>query len=153
WHRALRHAQQVRGAAALPLTIFLVAARIDRGSLSMSRIHLNTLVQELGCAGYIETSAKDGRGIPELSQAISSAIHWTSLPRITSTQLLQAIKIFVLSEQHTGQILCTVNDLYNAFLRSSDIFAPSDELRRQFEIALGFLESQGGIRWFNFGDM
>jgi hypothetical protein len=132
----------------------LVAARIDRGGRSVSRTRIDDLMQELECADYLETSAKDGRGIVQLGQAIRSAINWPRLPKVTSTRLLQVIKAFVLSEQHAGRLLLrTADDLYNAFLLSKDAPTPSRELYQQFETALGRLEAQGIIRWLGFGNL
>ena len=153
WHRALRQAQQARGSSALPLKIFLVAARRDRGGSSVSRERVNALVQELGCVGYIETSAKLGHGIDALEEAIRSAIDWTQLPKVTSTKLLYSMKEFMLAEQQAGRLLRSIDDLYEAFLHTDDA-PPSDEnLRQQFEAALGRMEAQGYIRTLGFGGL
>jgi len=153
WQRALRQAQQARGSSALPLKIFLVAARRDRGGSSVSRERVNVLVQELGCAGYIETSAKLGHGIDELGEAIRSAIDWSRLPKVTSTKLLYSMKEFMLAEQQAGRLLRSIDDLYESFLHTDDA-PPSDEnLRQQFEAALGRIEAQGYIRTLGFGGL
>ena len=153
WQRALRQAQQARGSSALPLTIFLVAARSDRGGSSVSRERVHALARALGCAGYIETSAKLGQGIDELKEAIRTAIDWERLPKVTSTQLLYAMKEFMLVEQQAGRLLRSIDDLYVAFLHTDDA-PPSDAaLRLQFEAALGRMEAQGYIRMLGFGDL
>lgn len=51
WHRALRQAQQASGLASLPLTIFLVAARIDRGGGSVSRARMEKIYQRIRLCG------------------------------------------------------------------------------------------------------
>ncbi|HYU71501.1 MAG TPA: TIR domain-containing protein [Ktedonobacteraceae bacterium] len=153
WHHALQQAQQARGTHTLPLKIFLVAARIDRGGRSVSHARMETLLQELGCAGYIETSAKDGRGIDELNQTIHTAIDWTKLPKVTSTRLLQAMKTFVFNEQDAGRLLRSTDDLYSNFLHTHDAPAPSEKLYQQFETVLGRMEALGAIRRLNFGNL
>lgn len=152
WHRAIQLAQQASKSATVP-TIFLIAARMDRGGRSMSQARIDNLVQELRCTGYLETSAKNGRGIAELSQIIQASLDWTILPTITSTKLLQAIKMFVRHEQQAGQLLRTVDELYQTFLHTPDAPVPSDELQRQFEVALDRLAALGDIRWLRFGNL
>jgi WD40 repeat protein len=153
WHRALRLAKQVGRSETLPLTIFLIAARMDRGANSVSRARIDNLVHELGCAGYLETSAKEGRGITELGQAIRTALDWATLPTVTSTKLLQAIKTFVRNEQGKGQPLYTASELYRAFPYAPDALASRHELQQQFETALNRLAALGDIRSFGFGNL
>ncbi|MBV9691104.1 MAG: TIR domain-containing protein, partial [Ktedonobacteraceae bacterium] len=153
WYRALRQAQQARGSVALPLTIFLVAARIDRGGGSISRARIEALLKELDCADYIETSAKDGRGITELGQKVRAAIDWSKLPKVTSTTILRSIKTFMLHEQQAGRLLRTVDELYDAFLRTDSALPQQDTFHQEFEAALGRLEAQGTIRQLGFGQL
>jgi len=153
WQHALHLAQQARGSSALPLTTYLVAARMDRGGRGVSREHIEALVQELVCAGYIETSAKTGQGIAELGQMLRTTLDWNTLPGVTSTTLLQAIKMFVLGEVQSGQLLRTVDELYQTFLRVSNIPAPDAAQRQQFEAVLGRLEGQGALRSLGFGNL
>jgi WD40 repeat protein len=152
WHHALRQAQQARGSGVLPLTIFLVAARIDRGG-SISRARIEALLKELDCAGYIETSAKDGRGIAEIGLRIRAAIDWSRLPKVTSTKLLQSMKTFMLHEQQAGRLMRTIDELYDAFLRTESTPPQQEAFRLQFETALGRLEAQGAIRQLGFGQL
>ena len=153
WRRALRLAQQARGSGALPLTTFLVAARMDRGGREVSRERIEALARELGCAGYIETSAKTGLGMEELRRAIVGALDWSNLPGVTSTVLLQDIKKGLLDEVQAGQLLRTVDELYQTFLRSSQVATPDAVLRSQFETVLGRLQAQGVLRWLSFGNL
>ena len=153
WQRALRLAQQARGSGALPLTTFLVAARMDRGGREVSRERIEAVARELGCAGYIETSAKTNLGVEELRQAIGRALNWSNLPGVTSTTLLQDIKKSVLEEVQAGQLLRTVDELYQTFLRASNISRPDAGLRSQFETVLGRLQAQGVLRLLSFGNL
>jgi WD40 repeat protein len=63
WNRALSQAQNVQDESVLPLKKFLVAARIDRGGIGVSKERIEKLVQDLGFDGYFETSAKEGQGL------------------------------------------------------------------------------------------
>jgi small GTP-binding protein len=153
WHRTLHREHQARGPVALPLTILLVAARIDRGGWGVSRTQIETLLKELDCASYIETSARDGQGIVELRKAIDAAINWDKLPKVTSTRLAQTIKAFMLEELQAGRILRTAEDLHDTFLRDQHVLGSKNELHQQFDTALRQLEAQGIIRWLSFGNL
>jgi small GTP-binding protein len=153
WHQAIHRAHEAHGSGTPQPAIFLVAARIDRGGRNVSRARIDEVVQELGCSGYIETSAKDGRGVARLRQTIRSSIDWTQLPKVTTTSLLQAIKTFVQNTRETGRVLRTFDDLYDAFLHEDAAPTDSSELRHQFKTALGRLEAQGSIRDLGFGNL
>ena len=104
WERALRIAQEKQGSGTVPLKKFLVAARCDRGGIGVSAMRLEVLRYELGFDGYFETSAKEGMGIEQLQEAIAGAIDWERLPKVSSTQLFQDIKAFlVVSSQYCGE--------------------------------------------------
>jgi WD40 repeat protein len=76
WCRALRLAQRIQGSAAPPMKVLLVAARMDRTGLGVSRSRVDDVLRELNLDGFFETSAKDGLNIEELATAIRSAISW-----------------------------------------------------------------------------
>ena len=67
---------------------FLISARTDRGTVSVSKERLDTLLEEFGFDGYFETSAKEGWQIEELRQAIEQAIQWEQLPVVSSSVLV-----------------------------------------------------------------
>jgi GTPase SAR1 family protein/sugar lactone lactonase YvrE len=153
WDRALRQALRLQGDAALPMKKFLVAARTDRGGVAVSRARIDALVRDLGYDGYLETSAKEGWNIAELTEAIRGAIEWEVLPKVSSTELFQRIKTFLIEEKKAGWLLSTADDLYRAFLKTEDAPAETDELRAQFETCIGRVESRGLIRRLSFGDL
>jgi GTPase SAR1 family protein len=153
WDRALRLAQHVQGNSALPLKKFLVAARVDRGGKGVSHERIESLVRSLGFDGYFETSAKEGKGITELVEAIKQGIDWSVLPRVTSNDLFQQIKDFLISEKEVGHLLSTIEDLYRTFLKTPNAPADSLELRAQFETCIGRVESRDLIRRLSFGNL
>jgi len=150
WDRALRQAQQRQGDTAIPLKKFLVAARVDRGSISISKQRLDATIRNMGFDGFFATSAKAGWQIAELAAAIRHGIAWDALPRVTSTPLFNAIKQFMLEEQQAGRPLATADDLFRAFRRTQrDLDAV--ELRTAFDACLGLLENRDLIRQWSFG--
>ncbi|MBN3939674.1 TIR domain-containing protein [Nostoc sp. NMS9] len=153
WNRALRQAQNLPGNSAIALKKFLVSARVDRGSIGVSKARINTLVSELGFDGYFETSAKEGLGIKELATVICNAIDWEDLPKVISTELFQKIKVFLIQEKKSKRLLSQVDDLCRAFLQSNNALADSKEVRDKFETCIRLVESRDLIRRLSFGNL
>jgi WD40 repeat protein len=114
WNRALNEAQRLQGDSALPLRKFLVAARVDRGGIDASMQRIDTLVRELGFDGYFQTSARKGWQIEELADSIRKAIDWKAMPSVSSTELFQKIKAFLVNEKQAGRLLSSIEDLFTA---------------------------------------
>jgi small GTP-binding protein len=146
WDRALQQAQRIQGELAPTMKKFLVAARTDRGGISVSRTRIDSLVKELSFDGYFETSAKEGENIKELAEAIRGGIDWETLPKVSSTQLFQGIKEFLIEEKETGRLLSTADDLYSTFLKSKNAPKETKELYAQFETCIRLVESRDLIK-------
>jgi len=153
WDRALRLAQRVQGNAAPPMKKFLVAARVDRGGTGVSQARINALKEESGFDGYFETSAKEGQNIPELIGAIHGAIDWEAQPKVSSTDLFQRIKDFLIAEKEDGRLLSTVDDLYHTFVKVDKTADRPENLHEQFKTCIGRVESRGLIRQLSFGKL
>jgi GTPase SAR1 family protein/nucleotide-binding universal stress UspA family protein len=153
WCRALRQALRIQGHAAPPLKQFLVAARVDRGNVSVSQARIEALLQSHGFDGFFKTSAKEGWKIPELAEAIRGAINWDSLPKVSSNELFERIKAFLLTEKESGRTLSSRDDLYRLFLKSEPAPPQTPELHDQFEMCIGRVESRGLIRRLSFGGL
>ena len=151
WVRALRQAHGSEGRPELPK--LLVAARIDRGGLAVSRERVDEFMRACSFRGYYETSAKDGSNIAALREAIRQAIDWDALPKVSSNALFERIRKFVNEEQQAQRVLSTVDDLYWRFLKSPDGHKASDVLRAQFATCLGRLEALGLIQRLSFGNL
>jgi GTPase SAR1 family protein len=153
WNRALNEAQRLQGDSALPLKKFLVAARVDRGGIDASAQRIDTVVRELGFDGCFQTSAREGWQIKELAEAIRKAIDWNVMPSVSSTELFQKIKAFLVNEKQAGRLLSSVEDLFRAFLQSETALPGDESFRSQFETCIGRVESQGLIRRLSFGNL
>ncbi|MGB7381143.1 MAG: TIR domain-containing protein [Rivularia sp. (in: cyanobacteria)] len=151
WNRALRQAENF-GSDSRILKKFLVSSRVDRGKISVSPSRIQSLVNELGFDGYFETSAKEGWGIRELSEAIKSAINWNHLPKVISTELFQKIKTFLIKEKQAQRLLSRIEDLYCSFLQSEQVLNDLKELKEQFKTCVKLVESRDLIRRLSFGD-
>jgi GTPase SAR1 family protein len=153
WDRALRLAQLVQGNAAPPMKKFLVAARVDRGGTGVSQARINALKEEAGFDGYFETSARDGKNIEKLIEAIKEVIDWEAQPKVSSTDLFQRIKDFLVTEKEDGRLLSTVDDLYHTFLKVDKTAERPENLYEQFKTCIGQVESRGLIRQLSFGKL
>lgn len=156
WHRALRNAQHLQ-LENIPLSTFLVAGRIDRGGVGINRSRIDKILEDLKFRGYFETSAKENINVADLKTAIQDSIDWDALPKVSSTQLFQRIKLFlnrVRDNGHkSGQILFSVDELYDTFIHIKGAPSESPELRKQFETCIGLVEAQGLIRHFSFSNL
>jgi DNA-directed RNA polymerase specialized sigma54-like protein len=116
--------------------------------------------------------------VTELLVAITQAIEWESSPRVTSDQLFEAIKSYLLEEKEEGRLLPAMRELTSGFERSHPdgiasfelnalerlitstgqerLRAPADfdkELRAAFEICVDRIASHGLVRRLTFGDI
>lgn len=150
WDRALRQAVRRQGDAALPMTKFLVAARSDIGGVSIWHSRLRSIVREMGFDGYFETSAKEGWQVPELMEAIQKGIDWELLPHVSSNELFQTIKLFLIEQKKAGHIISTADDLFRLFCQTHPNQTAPD-LQARFETALSRMENRGLVRRLRFG--
>ena len=151
WDRALRQALKRQGDSALPMKKFLVAARVDRGGMPMWDKRVRNILNAMDFDGYFETSSKEGWQIPELVEAVQDAIQWDSLPKVSSNELFQTIKRFVIDEKKSGHVLSLMDDLYRLFRQTyPDINEPN--LRARFDSAIGRMENRALVRRLRFSD-
>ncbi len=152
WYKALLQANRVRGDQAVPLNVFLVAARADRGGATLSPRVVKGLIQELGISAYFETSAKEGWGIDALKEAIRNGIDWSGLPQVNSTQFFLAVKDFLVAQAKLSKLLVNVDDLYQAFIVQTPSITASVEHFAEFNANVRFAEMQGVVKLFSFGN-
>lgn len=153
WTRALAQAREIEGNTDVPLRAYLVAARVDRGGVAVSRDRIQKVLDELGLDGFFETSAKEDWQVSDLAQAIRASIDWDALPMVSSSALFDSIKQFLLEEKEQGRLLSTAEDLFRAFQLAQPAIARDADLRASFETCIGRVESRGLIRRLHFGNL
>lgn len=151
WVRVLHQANRAKDEKQNSTKIFLVAARIDRTSIGVGRKRVDQLIQSLQLDGYFETSAKEGWQIPELIEAMRNAIDWSSLPKVSSSELFKQIKDFIAEEKGFGLPLANHDNLYYSYIRASKL-RHSEELRAQFDTCISLIAAKGFIERFSFGE-
>jgi WD40 repeat protein len=151
WDHALRHARTVFKETLHPLKKFLVAARTDRGS-RIDVGEMKRLVNELDFDGFFATSVREGRNVRQLADAVRDAILWDSRPKVQSQEFLDRVRKFIFGENEAGWPLSTAEDLYRQFLRNPGNPSDADEVRQQFEVCIGRLESCDTVKRLRFGN-
>jgi GTPase SAR1 family protein len=153
WARALRAARQREGDATRAIKTFLVMARADVQGTPVSSDGIEELKREWGFDDFFETSAKEGRKILELSDAIRSGIAWDALPSVSSPKLFETLKDFLLEEKKSGRILAETDDLFRAFQRAHPDLVGDSDLRGKFDVCVSLLENGDLIRRLSFGGL
>lgn len=144
WSRALTQAT-----GDFPLVKFLVASRADRGGPRVSKGRIRTIMKAHGFHGYFETSAKEGDGVAELKEAIYRAIAWKKLPTVTTTQLFQKLKSYVVNQKKRGRAIDSEHELLRRYNRTRAAVKANGEA---FSTCLGRLESAGFVKRLAFGN-
>ena len=152
WDRALRQAQLLQPDANR-LKKFLIAARIDRGRVGVGKHRIQSVVDNYGFHSFIETSARDGLNIDQLREAIRSAVDWDALPKVSSDEMFQKIKAFIVAEKDRGRTLTTTDDLFRSYTDLSGYKYVSERLRSQFLTCIGRVESRDLIKRLSFGNL
>jgi GTPase SAR1 family protein/nucleotide-binding universal stress UspA family protein len=169
WARAVRHAHPVSAGG---LTTFLVAARTDRGGITVSIERRQQVMADFALDDYFETSAMEGTNVDLLRSRLLAAIDWEQIPKIASTALFAEVKRFVVEQKSSGNLLTPLDELSKAFhaavpsgpellnaelqlpdLTDSDAQdASSAALTAVFEGCVARLESAGLVKRLKFWD-
>jgi WD40 repeat protein/predicted phosphodiesterase len=96
----------------------LVGTKLDEESKIVDRASLDSLVRRCEFAGYYPTSAKMDRGILELRMAMSKALAWEALAKISRTEIFQSIRDEVMKRRERGQVIFLYADLKDCVYRA-----------------------------------
>jgi GTPase SAR1 family protein len=83
--------------------MLLVAARCDRGGITISQKMFQQYIQAKGIIAFFSTGAKTNMGCEELKEAIATHIPWDRIPWTATPRLFKTIKdeILKISENNT----------------------------------------------------
>ena len=151
WARALREAQESAERAGQRIRRILVAARVDRGGIKGSDQELRQIRQQFGFDEYVATSAKEGSGISSLRETIERLLQWEELPRVSSTELFDAIRAFLLAKREGEVILATEPELRHAFAETGA--ASAEAVEAEFRTCIERAEARGLVTRLSFGDL
>lgn len=139
----------LRKATRKPLAKLLVAGRVDRGGLVVSRASLDRFMAERGFQGPLyETSAKTGHGCDALREAIIQSINWKDIPEITSPALFRRMKQEILRLRDSGLVLIRLAELKQRM----EMALPGERFKlEELQAVLGLLAGPGMIQRMDFG--
>ena len=150
WVRALR---QVERSVSYPIPRLLVAARIDRGGPVVGIERIQAVIEQGDFAAYLETSAKDGRGVDALLGGVTGLIDWAKMQKVSSTGLFDSIKAFLVAERDRDRLLTTIDDLMRSYASTQDEARLPSDLRDEFMACVDRVAARGLIRRLSFGGL
>jgi small GTP-binding protein len=127
----------------------IVAARCDRGGLTINQSKVDQYQQEHGYSAFLKTAAKTGEGCADLKILIVEHIPWERLPWTATTRLFKTLKDAILRIKEEGIVLARISELRQRLqLELQGESISEDKLRA----VVGLLAGQGVIQKLNFGD-
>jgi WD40 repeat protein len=143
WEKALLAAAKYKPAK------LLVAARCDRGGITISKKRFGQFCEEHGFAGFLSTGAKIGEGCEELKAAIAKNIPWDRLPWTATRSLFKTLKDAIMMFKDEGIPLVRLPELRQRlqFMLPVETF---DE--KELRAVVGLMQGQGIVQMLNFGD-
>ena len=145
WARAIDEA-----ARGMPVTKFLVSARTDRGGPAVSKARIQELLARYDLSDYFETSAREGRGVDELKQAIMANVRWDAIAPVSAPTLFHDVKRFLITEKERNRILVRIDDLREQFLQQHE---GADGIEAIFETCVSRLAVTGLLRPLRFANL
>ncbi len=143
WDRDLQRA------ARRPFRKLLVAGRIDRGGLMISRAAVERFRQERNFGEYIETSALLGGGCDALRNAIVSHIPWRDIPWTASPRIFRLLKDEIVKLKDEGNVLLRISELKQQL----EMRLPEETFSTaQLRAVVGLLVGPGVLWLLEFGD-
>ncbi|MEM9544508.1 MAG: DUF4365 domain-containing protein [Bacteroidota bacterium] len=127
----------------------LIAARCDRGGITISKHKLTDYCVVKDYTSFHFTEAKTGKGCAELKEVITKTIPWRDLPWTTTSQVFHKLKIAILKIKKEENILMRFDSLKQRLqIEFSEELVKTQDIRA----VVGLLEGQGIIKRLDFGD-
>ena len=127
----------------------LVAGRVDRGGLMISRKRIEDFAKNHGFADYLETSAKTGQGCRDLRDAIIDFIDWESIPYTASPRIFKLLKEAIVGLRDEGVVLLRMVELKQRL----EMQLPKETFTlEELRAVVGLLAGPGLVWKLEFGD-
>lgn len=144
WEKALKNA--VRG----DVQKFLVAARVDVGSVRMLQVEIDAYCKTNGYIAHFATSAETNEGCEELRTAVLAAIPWERLLRTSSPEVFKQVKDFLATVRQGNRVLIREHDLLVEFNAQEE---GSQATEAEFRRVIRHVETAGLIKRLSFGKL
>ncbi|MGF1645323.1 MAG: GTP-binding protein [Kineosporiaceae bacterium] len=125
----------------------LVAARVDSNQVLLNRADIAQLRQAAGSTAYLETSARTGKNIEALRDAVAATIDWSRVPEHSSPEVFRRLKAAVLRFKDRGRVLTTVKELLNWLPVEVGAFSEAE-----LTTVIRLLEGPGAVTRLGFDD-
>ena len=143
WEKALSAAAKFEPAK------LLVAARCDRGGVTISQRRFEEYIREHGFAGFFCTGAKTGEGCQELKEAIAENIPWKILPWTATTRIFKTLKDAILKLTDEKAPLVRLSELHQRL----QLLLPKETISETgLRAVVGLMQGQGVVQALAFGD-
>ncbi len=127
----------------------LVAGRVDRGGLMISRRRIEEFAKSHGFDDYLETSAKTGRGCKALQKAIIDHIDWESIPYTASPRIFKLLKDAIVGLRDEDVVLLRMVELKQRL----EMQLPKETFTiEELRAVVGLLAGPGLVWKLEFGD-
>lgn len=103
--------KQLKGKTCVKL---LIGAKLDEPDSGLDHANIQSLCGKCDFAGFLETSALNGRGAEELKEAIAKYIPWEDLGSTRRPELFQQIRDEIEGRRKRGDIVVYYSDLLTA---------------------------------------
>jgi small GTP-binding protein len=139
--------RQLKGQTKNLCNTVLVGARTDRGISTLTDSEIQAFCKRNNVTGgYIATSAKEGKGLPELIKALKIQIPWDTLPATITTTTFKRIKEYVLElkeKPNRRKVLLQPAELRKQLEKLDKKWKFSDA---ELMTAVGHLENHGYVK-------
>ncbi len=134
----------------------LVAARCDRGGITISDSKLKRYMEEHGFKNLFTTAAKSGERCADLKAAIAAHIPWDRIPWIGTSRLFKTLKDAIVKmrgeqgEAAGRTALLTISQLRQRL----QLLLPTESFdEAELRTVIGLLAGQGIVLPLSFGDL
>jgi len=106
----------------------LVGAKQDDRSEIVNRAEVEKVRRACGFDAYIEVSARTGRNLSDLRQALAAAIDWEALATASRPQLFQRVRDYIEARRAAGDVVLLIEDVIVA-IQQIDPSADEDSVK------------------------
>ncbi|MFE8597103.1 metallophosphoesterase [Archangium violaceum] len=112
-----------------PIRKLLVGTKVDDEHAPVDQFALQRFVEQHQALDYVLTSARTGKGIPALKAALSRAIDWDAIEKVSSPELFQRLREHIQKLREARRVVLTFTDLESELRGSSGAPFDAESLR------------------------
>lgn len=152
WVRALNQAEKSQPRPLRPPRL-LVAARSDRGDVTLDDDELEKVRAAWRLSGFYRTSARFRVGTDQLARKIRELVNWDNIPKVSSSEMFQYMKEYIDTLTTDEGPITNKDSLFRGFAKNLPNLSTPQTLRQEFDICLQLAESMGIVRSLGIGSL